>query len=75
MAQLDQGIKISMLQPIMQYGFASMCAVLLGIMVWMMKTNDTRFNDLLEMQKQTNSVIERNTAAIEALSTVVHNKL
>ena len=67
--------KFSILQPMMQYGFAGMCAVLLGILVWTMNRNDQRFDKVLEMQKETNLVIERNTAAIADLARVVHDKL
>lgn len=61
------------LQPIMQYGFAGMCAVLLGIVVWMVDRSDQRFDKVLEMQKATNAVIERNTAAIANLADAVHH--
>ena len=63
------------LQPIMQYGFAGMTAVLLGIVVWMVDRSDCNFDKVIEMQRQTNQVIERNTAAIAALADLVaHTK-
>ncbi len=68
------GTRFSILRPMMQGGFAGMCGVLLGILVWMMNKNDQRFDKLLEMQSQTNQVIERNTAAIVELSRVVHSR-
>ncbi len=61
------------LQPIIQYGFAGMCAVLLGIQVWMVHRADCRFDTILKMQEATNAVIERNTAAIESLADAVHH--
>ncbi|MEE9185257.1 MAG: hypothetical protein V3U39_12400 [Acidimicrobiia bacterium] len=60
--------KSTILQPIMQYGFAGMSAVLLGILVWMVDRSDERFDKVLEMQTATNQVIERNTAAIATLA-------
>ena len=61
------------LQPIVQYGFAGTTAVLLGIVVWQVKCSEDRFDKVLEMQKATNQVIERNTAAIANLAEVVHH--
>ena len=66
------GTRFSILQPMMQYGFAGMCAVLLAILVWMMNKNDQRFDKLLDMQRETIQVIERNTAAFEDWSRVAH---
>jgi hypothetical protein len=63
----------SILSPIMQYGFAGMASVLLGIVVWMVEKSDCRFDQVLEMQKATNQVIERNTAAIATLADSLHN--
>ena len=60
--------------PMMQYGFAGTTAVLLGIVVWMVDRADARFDKVLEMQSETNQVIERNTAAIANLADVVHNQ-
>lgn len=71
----NNGTKLSILQPIMQKGFAGMCVILLGILVWTMNKADQRFNKLIDMQKETNQVIERNTAAIVELSRVVVDKL
>lgn len=66
--------KASILQPIIQYGFAGMCAALLGIVVWMVDRSDQRFDKVLEMQKETNQVIERNTAAIANLADAVYRE-
>jgi hypothetical protein len=72
-----------LLQPVVQFGFAGLCVVLLAMMGWQMHTNDQRFDALMKIQRETNQVIERetnevierNTAAIGELSRVVHNKL
>ena len=70
---MSNGNKLTILQPIMQYGFAGMCAALLGIVVWMVDRGDCRFDTILEMQRETNQVIERNTAAIATLADSLHN--
>jgi hypothetical protein len=57
----------------MQYGFAGMTAALLGIVVWMVDRGDCKFEQMLQSQRETNQVIERNTAAIEALKDVVYH--
>jgi hypothetical protein len=43
--------------PVIQYGFAGMCAVLLCIIVWLMK-------NLMKLLEKSNQVISANTAAI-----------
>jgi hypothetical protein len=63
--------KLNVLQPVMQYGFAGVTAVLLGIVVWMVDRSDRKFDQMLAMQQQTNQVIERNTAAIVKLGELV----
>jgi hypothetical protein len=55
------------LQPIIQYGFAGTTAALLAIVVWMVDCAESKFEQVLKMQKETNQVIERNTAAITTL--------
>ena len=64
----------SILQPIVKYGFAGTTAVLLGIVVWMVDRSDQRFDKVLEMQRTTNQVIERNTAVIATLTRAVHQQ-
>lgn len=64
---------LSILQPIMQYGFAGMSAVLLGILVWTMHRTDQRFDQVLEMQRETNQVIERNTQVTERTITAIQD--
>ncbi|OHB56126.1 MAG: hypothetical protein A2Y07_01245 [Planctomycetes bacterium GWF2_50_10] len=48
----------SIMQPIIQYGFAGMCGILLGILVWLI-------SKLLAILEKTNSVIAANTEAIK----------
>jgi hypothetical protein len=60
--------RLTILAPLMQYGFAGMTAVLLAIVVWMVDCAEGKFEEVLKMQKETNQVIERNTAAITALA-------
>lgn len=69
------GGPLKILQPVVQYGFAGLCVLLLAMIGWQMHCNDQRFDKLLDMQRETNQVIERNTAAIGELSRVVHDKL
>lgn len=52
-----------MLSPIVQYGFAGFCAVLLAMGFWM-------FNKVIVVLQDTNKVIEQNTGAIRDL----HNR-
>ena len=66
------------LSPIIQYGFAGFCAVLLGIVVWLIKR-------LLTVLDETNKIIMKNTDAIAELNSAtvdllllnrkVHDKL
>jgi hypothetical protein len=50
------------MQPIIQYGFAGMCVVLLGILVWLI-------SKLLAILEKTNQVIAANTDAIKVVDT------
>ena len=50
----------SIMQPIIQYGFAGMCVVLLGILVWLI-------SKLLAILEKTNAVIAANTDAIKTV--------
>ncbi|MDO8303435.1 MAG: hypothetical protein Q7T18_09355 [Sedimentisphaerales bacterium] len=52
----------SIMQPIIQYGFAGMCVVLLGILVWLI-------SKLLAILEKTNQVIAANTDAIKVVDT------
>jgi hypothetical protein len=45
------------LSPIVQYGFAGFCAVLLGIVVWLM-------NRVMQLIEQNNKVVSDNTAVM-----------
>jgi hypothetical protein len=46
-----------LMDPIMQYGFAGMCAVLLMILVWLIR-------NLIKLLEKTNQIISANTQAI-----------
>ena len=46
-----------LLTPLIQYGFAGFCAVLIGIIVWLIAK-------LLDVLRQTNRTIARNTEAV-----------
>lgn len=60
-----------LLAPIVQYGFAGMCAVLLGIICWRMNQFDTVFDKALQTQAATNLVIQDNSAAIRELRLII----
>jgi hypothetical protein len=46
-----------LMDPILQYGFAGMCAVLLMILVWLIR-------NLIKLLEKTNQIISANTQAI-----------
>jgi hypothetical protein len=46
-----------LMDPILQYGFAGMCAVLLVIIVWLIR-------HLMKLLEKTNQIISANTQAI-----------
>jgi len=46
--------------PVIQYGFAGFCMVLVGVIIWLIK-------QLLNMIKETHKVVTANTAAIDKL--------
>ncbi|MEN6306260.1 MAG: hypothetical protein ABFD91_00770 [Anaerohalosphaeraceae bacterium] len=46
-----------LMDPILQYGFAGMCAVLLMILVWLIR-------NLIKLLETTNQIISANTQAI-----------
>ena len=72
---LPSGRLALVLQPVIQYGFAGLSVLLLAMICWMQHGVDRRFDNILELQRETNQVIERNTAAIQELSRLVHDKL
>lgn len=74
MANNISKIGLGILQPIVQYGFAGTTVLLLAIVCWTMYRDDQRFDKVLEMQQQSNLVIERNTAAISDLSRLVRDR-
>jgi len=48
--------------PFMQYGFAGLCFVLIGVICWLAK-------QILAVLKETNEVIAKNSATIDKLHT------
>lgn len=62
---------MNMMDPILQFGFAGLSVVLLGILVWLVKqflAAIQRHNEaLVEVVKDTTEVIKDNTAAIAAV--------
>lgn len=54
-------------QPIVQYAFAGFCAVLVGIVVWLIK-------ELLKIIKESNRVIAANTRMIADNSSAVRDQ-
>jgi len=52
---------LTVLSPGLQWGFAFFCLLLLGIIVW-------QFRLVIKVVQQNNRVIERNTAAIVAVT-------
>lgn len=55
---MNESATNNIMTPVMQYGFAGLSAVLLGILVWLIR-------ELLEVLKETNNVIAINTQAIK----------
>ena len=72
---MANGGKLSIFQPILQYGFAGFSMLLLAVVCWQIDKTDTYMESMMSVQGETNQVIERNTAAIRELSRVVHDKL
>lgn len=66
--------RLAIWRPMIQFGFAGFCALLLGMQIWLLKRDDQRFEQLLQiqrenhqMQRETNRTIERLSRAIENL--------
>jgi len=57
---MDGTTETTVMQPVMQFGFAGLSAVLLVILVWLIR-------ELLGVLKENNRVIATNTAAITAV--------
>lgn len=55
----------AIMQPIFQYGFAGLSAVLLGILVWMIRR-------LLTLLESNGAIIANNTNALENLTERMH---
>ena len=64
------------MQPLMQFGFAGLSAVLLGVLIWLVKlfigTITEHNSTLVDVTKDTTTEIEKNTAAIAASFEKVH---
>jgi hypothetical protein len=60
---MDEPTAQFILNPVVQYGFAGFCVILLGILVWMIK-------QLLTVLKENNKVIATNTQAIQAVHSI-----
>ena len=58
----------------MQMGFAGLSVILLAIICWLIHSKDITLDKVMELQRETNRVVERNTAAMQELSRVVHDK-
>jgi len=56
------------IEPLVQYGFVGMSALLLGIVVWLIRR-------LLSVLDQTNKVISANTEAIHEITTMTRDLL
>jgi len=48
---------LTIMAPLLQYGFAGMCVILIGIIIWLI-------NRLLGILEKTNNIIAENTSAI-----------
>lgn len=57
-----------LLEPMMQYGFAGMSAVLISIIVWLI-------GKLLKLLQQTNAIIAANTEAIRGVDERTRDEL
>ena len=58
-------------RPLIQGGFAVFSVLLLGLLAWTIHVDNQRFDKLLDTQRETIQVVERNTAALHELSRVV----
>jgi len=59
------------LRPLPQLGFAGFCALLLGMQIWLLKRDDHRFEQLLEMQRANHQVQRETNQTIEDLSRAI----
>lgn len=58
----------AIMTPIIQWGFAGFCAVLLGIIVWMIKNDRADRQKTNELFMKSTEVISQNTSTIAELS-------
>lgn len=59
---------VNVMTPIVQYGFAGLCVILLVILVWLIR-------ELLQVLKENNRVISENTQAIQSVDENAKNTL
>jgi len=57
---MDTEATTAIMNPIIQYGFAGLCVVLLAILVWLVR-------ELLSVMRENNAVISANNQAIVAV--------
>lgn len=55
---MDAQATTTIMNPVIQWGFAGLCLILLGILVWLIR-------ELLSVLKENNRVIALNTQAIQ----------
>jgi hypothetical protein len=67
--------KLAIFQPMIQYGFAGLSVILIGVIVWMIDRSDRWRQDTLTIQRETNQVIERNTSAFIEFRRVMNDKM
>lgn len=72
----------AVLRPIVNYAFGAFAVLLLGIMCWLIQTNQQQFERLIEIQGENNKiqvenhkVIQGNTEVLKELGRIVHDKL
>lgn len=65
---MDAQSTTSIMNPLIQWGFAGLCLILLGILVWLIR-------QLLEVLKENNRVISMNTDAIGKVGVTAENTL
>lgn len=65
---MDAQATTSIMNPLIQWGFAGLCLILLGILVWLIR-------QLLEVLKENNRVIAMNTQAIQKVGVTAESTL
>lgn len=73
MSESQNGGRFWILRPLTQAGFAGFCALLLGMQIWLIKRDDQRFDQLLEMQRENHAVQREMNQTIERLSRAIES--